>query len=118
MNKYGVLNESGEVGMVFATEAEAIATAGLHDTDWVKLIPNRWWIDSDWSDADGNFITEAREIQELNRLIARTGIAKKKIAEIAGVVPATVTRWISGETPVPPLVLERLQEIDRVVNKK
>ena len=57
-------------------------------------------------------------MEEFNKLIARTGISKKKLAEIAGVTPVTVTRWGNGDTPAPPLVLERLREIDRVVNKK
>lgn len=57
-------------------------------------------------------------MEEFNKLIASAGISKKKLAEIAGVVPSTVARWGNGDTPPPPLVLERLREIDRVVNKK
>jgi predicted transcriptional regulator len=55
-------------------------------------------------------------MNELAELIERTGIAKKKIAEIAGVTPVTVTRWVSGDTPAPPLVLEKLRRIDKVIN--
>ena len=56
--------------------------------------------------------------EELNRLIESSGITKKKIAEIAGVVQSTVIRWCNGTTPVPTLVLEKLRRIDAVVNEK
>jgi transcriptional regulator with XRE-family HTH domain len=55
-------------------------------------------------------------MNELADLIERTGIAKKKIAEIAGVTPVTITRWVNGDTPAPPLVLEKLRQIDKVIN--
>ena len=55
-------------------------------------------------------------MNELADLIERTGLAKKKIAEIAGVTPVTVTRWVNGESPVPPLVLEKLRQIDKLIN--
>ena len=56
--------------------------------------------------------------KELNRLIESSGITKKKIAEIAGVVQSTVIRWCNGTTPVPTLVLEKIRRIDAVVNEK
>lgn len=56
--------------------------------------------------------------KELNRLIESSGITKKKIAEMAGVVQSTVIRWCNGTTPVPTLVLEKLRRIDAVVNEK
>ena len=120
MNKYGIYNKDGELYLVFTTEAEAISNAILYETDWVKLIPNRWWIDSDWTDEDGNFILECRnpEVAELKELISRTGLNKKKIAEMAGVVPSTVFRWCNGTTPVPTLVLEKLRRIDAAINEK
>lgn len=55
-------------------------------------------------------------MNELAELIERTGLAKKKIAEIAGVTPVTISRWVNGENPVPPLVLEKLRQIDKVIN--
>lgn len=55
---------------------------------------------------------------EMNRLIESSGITKKKIAKIAGVVQSTVIRWCNGTTPVPTLVLEKLRRIDAVVNEK
>lgn len=56
--------------------------------------------------------------EELNRLIESSGITKKKIAEMAGVVQSTVIRWCNGSTAVPALVLEKLRRIDAVVNEK
>ena len=56
--------------------------------------------------------------KELNLLIESSGITKKKIAEMAGVVQSTVIRWCNGTTPVPTLVLEKLRRIDAVVNEK
>ena len=56
--------------------------------------------------------------KELNRLIESSGITKKKIAEMAGVVQSTVIRWCNGTTPVPTLVLEKIRRIDAVVNEK
>lgn len=55
--------------------------------------------------------------EELNHLIKSSGIAKKKIAEFAGVVPSTVARWCTGAAPIPPLVLEKLRRINRAVNE-
>lgn len=55
-------------------------------------------------------------MNELAELIARTGLTKKKIAEITGVVPSTVTRWLAGTHQVPPLVLEKLRQIDKAIN--
>lgn len=55
---------------------------------------------------------------ELKNLIKSTGLTKAKIAKMAGVVPSTVYRWESGESPIPPLVLEKLRRIDAVINEK
>jgi transcriptional regulator with XRE-family HTH domain len=40
------------------------------------------------------------------------------VAEIAGVVPSTVSRWMSGESAVPRLVLEKLRQVDAILNEK
>lgn len=61
-------------------------------------------------------VAKFEELFALPYFIARTGLAKKKIAEIAGVTPVTVTRWVNGDTPAPPLVLEKLRQIDKVIN--
>lgn len=53
---------------------------------------------------------------EFNDLIDSTGISKKKIAEIAGVEPQTVSRWCSGKSPVPQLLLEKLRKINNAIN--
>ena len=53
---------------------------------------------------------------ELKNLIKSTGLTKGKLAQMAGVVPSTVSRWVSGESPIPPLVLEKLRQIDKVIN--
>jgi transcriptional regulator with XRE-family HTH domain len=55
---------------------------------------------------------------ELASLLKKTGITKKKVAEIAGVVPSTVSRWMSGESAVPRLVLEKLRQVDAILNEK
>ena len=55
-------------------------------------------------------------MEELKELIASTGLSKKKIAEIAGVVPSTVARWLTGTHQVPPLGLEKLRQIDKAIN--
>ena len=52
---------------------------------------------------------------EVNELLKSTGISKQKAAEMAGVVPSTVTRWVNGVTPVPPLVIEKLRRIDKII---
>lgn len=52
---------------------------------------------------------------ELNELLKSTGISKQKAAEMAGVVPSTVTRRVNGVTPVPPLVIEKLRRIDKII---
>lgn len=57
-------------------------------------------------------------MDELNKLIASSGITKKKLAELAGVAQITVMRWCNGTSPVPPLVIEKLRRIDAVVNEK
>jgi hypothetical protein len=61
-------------------------------------------------------VNKFSELLEFNFLLRQTGITKKKIAEFAGVTPITITRWVNGESPVPPLVLEKLRRIDKVIN--
>jgi DNA-binding XRE family transcriptional regulator len=120
MNKYGVYNEDGKINIVFQTESEAIRHAMLCESDHVKLIPNRWWIDSDWSDEDGNFIIEERnpDVAEFNQLIENSGITIAKLAQIAGVAQSTIYRWKNGQNPIPPLVLDKLRQISAAVNGK
>lgn len=55
---------------------------------------------------------------DFKAILASTGLTKQKVAQIAGVVPSTVSRWVSGEVCAPPLVLEKLRKIDSVVNEK
>ena len=55
-------------------------------------------------------------MEEFRALVASTGLKKEKIARIAGVTPTTVSKWLSGKTPVPPLLCKKLREIDKVVN--
>ena len=49
-------------------------------------------------------------------LVESTGLKKEKVAELAGVTPTTVSKWLAGKTPVPPLLSKKLAEIDKVVN--
>lgn len=49
-------------------------------------------------------------------LVESTGLKKEKIAKLAGVTPTTVSKWLAGKTPVPPLLSKKLAEIDKVVN--
>lgn len=56
--------------------------------------------------------------EELTRLIEESGITIAKLAQIAGVAPSTVHRWKNGQSPVPPLVLDKLRQISAAVNGK
>ena len=62
---------------------------------------------------------EAVELQrhaEFNRLIDSLGIKKEKIASLAGVTPSTMSQIIAGRRPVPPLLLEKLRQVDEAMH--
>lgn len=62
---------------------------------------------------------EAVEMQrnaEFNRLIDSLGIKKEKIASLAGVTPSTMSQIIAGRRPVPPLLLEKLRQVDEAMH--
>lgn len=56
--------------------------------------------------------------EELTRLIEESGITIAKLAQIAGVAQSTIYRWKNGQSPVPPLVLDKLRQISAAVNGK
>lgn len=63
--------------------------------------------------------SEAVEMQrnaEFNRLIDSLGIKKEKIASLAGVTPSTMSQIIAGRRPVPPLLLEKLRQVDKAMH--
>ena len=63
--------------------------------------------------------SEAVEMQrnaEFNRLINSLGIKKEKIASLAGVTPSTMSQIIAGRRPVPPLLLEKLRQVDKAMH--
>ena len=53
--------------------------------------------------------------EEFKALLKSTGISKQKVAEMAGVTPPTVSRWVNGGSAIPPLVIEKLKRIDNIV---
>lgn len=53
---------------------------------------------------------------DFKRLINSLGIKKEKIASLAGVTPSTMSQIIAGRRPVPPLLLEKLRQVDKAMH--
>lgn len=55
--------------------------------------------------------------KEFSDLVISTGLYRWKIADIMGVNPATVYRWMKGDVPVPKLAMEKILELSRKINE-
>lgn len=47
---------------------------------------------------------------ELRRLIKRTGMLKAALAEACSKTPCTLSNYLAGRSPIPPLVWDRIAE--------
>jgi len=69
-------------------------------------------------DDDGNELARSRYTRkrqqhtpaELARLIRRTGMRKAALAEACGKTPCTISNYLAGRSPIPPLVWDRIEE--------
>lgn len=54
--------------------------------------------------------------QEFSTLITRTGLKYEKIAELCGKGKQTICLYATGKRRIPKLVIEKVQELDRMIN--
>lgn len=54
--------------------------------------------------------------QDFSDLITRTGLKYEKIAELCGKSKQTICLYATGKRNIPKLVIEKLQELDRMIN--
>lgn len=114
MPKYAICDADGVID-VFAQEADALRN--VEEDECVKeLVENHWWIDSDYSENGVNYITTERNAEEFAATIARTGLKHEKIAELCGKSKQTICLYATGRRNIPKLVIEKLQELDRMIN--
>ena len=115
MAKWGVLND-GEVLDVFVAEHEAVSYAEVYGGETAELVENLWWIESDWSENGNNYITVERNAAAFCKVLDLIGLKPGKLAEILGKTPQTIRMYRSGQRTIPKLVIEKVQELDRVIN--
>lgn len=107
---YGVYNESdGKVYAVHEREEQA------KDLPHVELVENFTREQSDWTDpvTQANYISTDRLAKAFRELCESTGMKKSALAKICDRNPATFSRYLAGDTPVPRLVWERVEEFKR-----
>ena len=49
-------------------------------------------------------------------LIERTGLKYEKIGELCGKTKQTICLYVTGKRNIPKLVIEKVQELDRLIN--
>lgn len=118
MSKYGVLNDAGEVTEVFTSLLKADERAAETGGRIVELVENLWWIESDWTEDGVNYITAYRNSREFAAAVERLGMKHGKIAELCGKKPQTIRMYCCGAMQPPKLVIEKIQELDRLINGK
>lgn len=118
MSKYGVLNEQQEVVEIFPSLLEADERAAEIGGRVDELVENLWWIKSDWTEGGTNYITVDRNAQEFAAAIDRSGIKQTKLAELCGKKTQTFCLYTTGRRNIPRLVIEKVQELEKLINKK
>ena len=117
MKKWAVLSgETGEVIDTFQSVLQADEYAVETDGTVSELVENIWWIESDWTEDDVNYITSERNAAEFSKLIEKTGLKYEKIGEICGKSKQTICLYVTGKRNVPKLVIEKVQELDKIIN--
>lgn len=61
-------------------------------------------------------VVDKRSAEEFAATIARTGLKHEKIAELCGKSKQTICLYATGRRNIPKLVIEKLQELDRMIN--
>lgn len=54
--------------------------------------------------------------QEFAEMVERTGLKHSKIAELCGKSAQTICLYTSGKRNIPKLVIDKVQELDRLIN--
>ena len=116
MNKWGVIDNTGEVQEVFETESEARSCAEVYGGNTAELVENPWWVESQWSEDGVNYITKERNAEAFCEILDRTGLKPGKLAELLGKTPQTLRLYRSGARNIPKLVIEKVQALDRAIN--
>lgn len=118
MNKFAVFTAAGEAVDIYDTEQDALFNAEIEgDGATVReLTENLWWIESDISVDDVNYITVERNAAAFAETVARTGMKYTKLGELCGKSGTTVRQYACGTRNIPKLVIEKVQEIDRFLN--
>jgi hypothetical protein len=113
---YAAMNGT-DVVEVFDTLLEADEYAAEEDLPLEELTENHWWIQSDWTTADGvNYITVSRNADEFSRVVENTGLRPAKLAELLGKRSQTIRLYMCGKVPPPKLVIDRVCQLDRLIN--
>ena len=63
-----------------------------------------------------SYITVDRNMKEFSSLIERTGLKYEKIGELCGKTKQTICLYVTGKRNIPKLVIEKVQELDRLIN--
>lgn len=113
---YAAMNGT-EVVEVFDTIFDVDEYAAEEELTLEELTENHWWISSDWTTADGvNYITVSRNADEFSRVVENTGLRPAKLAELLGKRSQTIRLYMCGKVPPPKLVIDRVCQLDRLIN--
>lgn len=109
---------------VFSETVDALSAAGfVAAVVEINSIDYKKWLGEDLNTpaSRARFISETihKKIsaKEFSDLVISTGLRRSKIAEIMGVNPATVYRWMKGDVPVPKLAMNKIRELSRKINE-
>ena len=56
--------------------------------------------------------------EEFSGLLDHTGLKYEKIGELCGKSPQTICLYAKGRRNIPPLVIEKVKELDRLINSQ